>query len=154
MRSITAEELHALGLTAAAEALAATQRRYKKLVVAYEHYRYVSQDKIDAFNERLKQQTIKRIGKQGVNEYHQYDRLGFVALAAYPQVPPESVLAELQVAKERGCFGAFEIAKIESVIEHKDPILFGRVEDCPDRFVIASWDSDIRVEDLLGPTDG
>ena len=36
-----------------------------------------------------------------------------------------------------------EIAQIEEVVIEKDPILFGRINDCADRFYIAQWDDDV-----------
>jgi hypothetical protein len=48
------------------------------------------------------------------------------------------------------CFDSFEIAKIQWKREIKDPILFGRIDGCPDRFYVSQWDDDVRIEDILG----
>ena len=36
----------------------------------------------------------------------------------------------------------------------KDPILVGRIQGCSDAFVIAQWDTDLKVEDILSATEG
>jgi hypothetical protein len=56
------------------------------------------------------------------------------------------VLEKMREAKKCNCFDSFEIAKIESIEVKKDPILFGRVNECGDRFFIAQWDDDVTIE--------
>lgn len=46
-------------------------------------------------------------------------------------------------------FDRFEIAKIHWKEELKGPILFGIIDICTDKFFIAQWDDDLRIEDIL-----
>lgn len=134
------ERLERLGLTRASAQVKELSIRKRKMAIAYEHYRFVRQEKIDAFNAKLR----------GKNHFD-YKRLDFTPLADYGQVPPDSVLEALEVAQNRKCFDSFEVAHIVTV---KDPILFGRVAQCPDRFFIEQWDNDVKIEDILAPNEG
>jgi hypothetical protein len=31
-----------------------------------------------------------------------------------------------------------------------DPIIFGKIDGCTDRFFIAQWDDDVKIEDIVG----
>lgn len=142
-----AGRLEKLGLRTAGEQLKTLARRKRKLALAYEHYRFVRQEKIDAFNEKLKRETI-----QGQEPYSaNWKTLSFTPIEAYPNVPPEEVLVSLELAHGRECFDSFEVAHIKDV---KDPILFGRIEGCSDRFVVGQWDNDVKIEDILLPNEG
>lgn len=79
-------------------------------MIAYEHFRYLRQEKIDKFNDKLR--------REGSSV--SYKRLKFVPISSYQQVPPEHVLASLEAAKKFECFVDFQVAFIEEV---KDPIL-------------------------------
>lgn len=57
-------------------------------------------------------------------------------------------------AQKLKCFDTFEIAKIEAVEERKDPIVFGCITGCPDKFFIAQWDDDVKIEDILTESEG
>ena len=57
-------------------------------------------------------------------------------------------------AKARGIFDTFEVAQIDSVVEYKDPIVFGRIEGCGDRFFVAEWADDVSITDLIGDHEG
>ena len=141
--------LQSLGMTKAADTVKTLRERHKKLTVAYEHYRYVRQEKIDAFNDRLRLKTMQE------NQYSRsYDKLVMIPLGEYDQVPPDAVLDALETCIERGCFDSFEIAKIASIKEVKDPIVFGRIDGCSDRFFIAQWDDDVKIEDILTESEG
>ena len=72
----------------------------------------------------------------------------------YPSAPPQAVLDKVEEAQKVGCFDAFEVCKVESVREYKDPIVFGRITGCPDRFFIAQWDNDVKIEDILKENEG
>lgn len=130
------ERLKRLGLDSASDKLVKAKELQRKLAIAYEHYRFVRQEKIDAFNVKL-----SKDGKM----------LGFTSLKDYGQVPPDAVLEALEHAQSRECFDSFEVAHIVKV---PDPILFGRINNCPDRFFISQWDDDVKIEDILTEREG
>lgn len=113
-----------------------------KLAIAYEHFRYVTQEKVDKFNQKLQTKTYNN---------GDYKRLEFESIAKTELVPPGDVLTKLEEAKKLNCFDEFEVGYIAEV---KDPIIFGRVKGCTTRFFIAQWDEDIRIEDILAPNEG
>lgn len=135
------DRLEKLGFKAASTKVKELSVRQRKMAIAYEHYRFVCQEKIDAFNAKLR--------KAGSNAG--YQTLSFTPVEQYPDVPPVHVLDSLDLAQSRRCFDAFEIAHI---IDVKDPILFGRINGCPDRFFIGQWDDDVKIEDILKPNEG
>lgn len=139
--SAKAQELSELGFTAAASKLKQLETKKRKLAIAYEHFRFVRQEKIDAFNNKL------RTSGTGMG----WKMLSFTAVSQYEEIPPAHVLLKMAEAKEQKCFDAFEVAHI---VEVKDPILFGRVNGCSDRFFIDQWDNDVKIEDLLMPSEG
>lgn len=142
-----AEFLHGLGFKAAAAGLEKKALRAKKLMLAYEHYRFVRQEHIAAFNAKL-----MKAGKNMDNiNLMEYQRLEFVPTEYYQNVPPADVLEALGVAQKRECFDSFEVAYIKNI---KDPLLFGRIDQCADRFFIAEWDSDVSIKDLLKENEG
>ena len=136
------ERLEKTGFKAASKRVTELRERKRKLMIAYENYRFVRQEKIDAFNEKLRKQK----SKDG-----SYSLLDFSPIESYEGAPPESVLDALETAQARNCFDTFEVAYIRRV---KDPILFGRIKACPDRFFIAQWDDDVKIEDILKPHEG
>jgi len=138
----TLELLKELGMEGAATTVETSQDLLRKTSIAYEHYDHISKEDVDAFNANLRKESEKK-NKSGGSTYF---KLVFKDLKSYPEVPPHDVLAALKEAKARNCFDTFEIAKIESVVEVPDPILFGKIKDCGDLFVIAQWDNDITVE--------
>jgi hypothetical protein len=133
---VTIEELERLGLNGAAAKLKADMERKHKMMIAYEHYRFVRADQFRAFNERLRIQG---------------NYLKVEMLKEYQGVPPVEVLGKLAEAQERKCFDAFDVM---SVAKMDDPLLFGRIDGCNDRFFIAQWDTDIKIEDLLKANEG
>jgi len=139
----TIEKLERAGMKAAAEQLRKKAALGRKLMIAYEHYRFVRPEKIDEFNKKLFKETSKRDGS--------YRYLSLTAIESYDKIPPDHVLENLDVAKERKCFDSFEVVHI---MEVKDPILFGRIKNCPDRFFIDQWDNDVRIEDILKGNEG
>lgn len=140
------ERLEKLGLKAASKRVTKLRERKRKLAIAYEHYRFVRQEKIEAFNAKLRKQTM--------NKDYSYKTLTFTTLEQYEQTPPESVLDALETAQERNCFDSFEVAHIVTKVPTPDPILFGRIKACPDRFFIGQWDNDVAIEDLLKVNEG
>lgn len=141
-----------LGFTKVASNLKALKEKKRKMMLAYEHYRVVSPEKVAQFNEELKKKT-----QTGSAYLREWKELSFMPIEAYEKVPPAEVLEAVEKAQamEAGngvkVFDAFEVAYIRNV---KDPIIFGRVNGCPDRFFIAQWDTDIRIEDLLKAHEG
>lgn len=140
--TVTVEQLDRLGFKRAAGRVAALKEKKRKLALAYEHYRFVRQKAVDEFNAKLRKQA---------KDFSSYEMLDFCDISAYEHVPPAEVLEALEVAQERKCFDAFEIAYIREV---KDPILFGRIRGCPDRFYVAQWDDDVKISDLLKENEG
>ena len=143
------ERLEKLGLKTASSKVKEMREMKRKMTIAYEHYRFVKQEKIDAFNKKLEEETRK----ENKNQYS-YKCLTFISLETYIEVPPEFVLDKIEEAIERGCFDTFEIAKIQDMVVQKDPIVFGRINGCPDRFFIGQWDDDVSIEDILKENEG
>lgn len=137
------DRLERLGFKAAGAKVKELSIKQRKMAIAYEHYRFVRPEKIDAFNEKLRKNTRESNGS--------YKTLSFTAVENYGEVPPAHVLDKMEQAIDRKCFDSFEVAHIVDV---KDPILFGRIHGCPDRFFIDQWDDDVRIEDILKPNEG
>ena len=121
----------------------------KKMTVAYEMYRYVKPEQIEHFNEKLREKTQKEF-----KTYSTYMTLKFYNIKDYSDVPPNDVLDKLETAKSLNVFDTFEIAKIDTVKEVKDPLLFGIINGCKDKFFIAEWDNDVKISDLLKDNEG
>jgi len=136
------ERLEKLGFTKVAKELKAKEEFKRKLIIAYEHFKYITPEAIEKFNEELKEKTYQEISPG----YYKYNRLKFVKISEYDRIPPESVLNKLEEAQKLNIFDEFEVAFIEEVEE--DPIIFGRIKGCEDRFFICQWDNDIKVEEL------
>ena len=83
-----------------------------------------------------------------------FDTVKMTSLKGYDKVPPMDCLLDLQKAKGLGCFDNFEVAEVESVVEKPDPIIFGMINGCNDKFFITQWDSDIKIEDILKEHEG
>ena len=141
------DRLNRLGFKEAAFLVREKSARSRKLMIAYEHYRFVRDERITEFNAELKKKTIK--GKEPYDATWQV--LQFRPIEDYRGAPPEDVLDLLEVAQERKCFDAFEVAHIAQV---KDPILFGRVSGCTDRFFIGQWNDDVKITDLIKDNEG
>lgn len=146
--------LEKLGLKTAKNKVAEVLERKRKLMIAYEHHRYASVEVIARFQDKIKADTLKETGRAGTDLRYHYRRMAFIKLSEYPEVPPVEVLDALEVAVSRNCFDSFEVAKIESVVEEKDPIIFGRINGCTDRFFVAQWDDDVKIEDILRENEG
>jgi hypothetical protein len=147
----TTARLEALGFSFAAQQVKAKKIKAKKLMLAYEHYRFVRQENIDRFNKALYTKTY------GKNVMYAYQRLELTPIGLYTNVPPSEVLDALETAKAleyapgAKVFDAYEVAYIQDV---KDPILFGRVNGCTDKFFIADWGEDVKITDLLKENEG
>ncbi len=149
MEKICTDRLDKIGLKTASSKIKELKELRRKMTIAYEHFRFVTPEKIIAFNDKLRKQTEKND-----KYYITYDRLNFISLSNYEEVPPIDILDKIEQAQEIGCFDTFEIAKIESVKETKDPIVFGIVNGCPDKFFVAQWMDDVKIEDILKENEG
>lgn len=141
------DRLEKLGFKTASTKVKELSVKQRKMAIAYEHYRFVRPEKIQAFNDKLMRES-RRGGS--------YKTLAFTPVESYQEVPPADVLDKMEVAMEMKCgemkvFDNFEVAHIVNV---KDPILFGRINGCPDRFFIGQWDDDVKIEDILKPNEG
>ena len=137
------DRLEKLGFKAASTKVKELSVKQRKMAIAYEHYRFVRPEKIQAFNAKLYKKTR--------DDYGSYQQLAFTPVEEYQDVPPAHVLEKMEAAVERNCFDAFEVAHIINV---KDPILFGRIKGCPDRFFVDQWDDDVKIEDIIKPNEG
>jgi len=126
------ERLEKLGLKKLAKGFSKKKEIIDKMKIAYKTYPIVSAEKFDSYNKKLnkKRQTLKSY------RIEDYD----------DSIPSEEVLKKLDEAEVLKCFDYFEITRVE---EQKDPILFGRINGCPDKFFIAQWGDDVKVEDIL-----
>ncbi len=166
------ELLKELGLDKAADTLGKKLDLKKKLAIAYEHFRFVEPHILYRFQGEVKNKTMKihvlcsvcknddkiknRCGLcMGTGAQHMtHDKLSFTNLKEYPEVPPMDCLLGLKKAKDMGCFDSFEVAKIETVDVRPDPIIFGLIEGCADKFYITQWMDDISIEDILKESEG
>jgi hypothetical protein len=135
------DTLDRLGFKVATKKLETAQ----KLAIAYAKYGFIPQEKVDKFNEKLRAETLR--GDAGAREYK---RLLFTPIDGYPKIPPQDALQRLEQAMNDNIFDTFEVATIQWIKEVIDPIIFGRIEGCPDRFFVAQWDDDVRIEDIVG----
>lgn len=150
----TIERLSKLGFKKVVNKITELKEVRRKMAIAYEHFRYVKQEKIDVFNEKLKAESFYETGKKGKDLNHYYKHLRFIGFEEYEEVPPLDVLEAIEKASDMKCFDSFEIAKIQDVVEVKDPIVFGRINKCPDRFFVAQWDDDVNINQILKENEG
>lgn len=155
----TLELLKELGMMAAAGVVEKKMELSRKLHLAYQHFQFIPQEAIAEFNKKLREKTecivdrktkqvVKKINPQVYQDVH-FDTLTFTPLQNYVAVPPAEVLGKLKDAVRVGCFDTYEVAKIESVVEVVDPIIFGKINGCTDLFFIGEWDTDVKFEDLM-----
>lgn len=137
------DRLEKLGFKTASDKIKRLAEKKRKLAIAYEHFRFVRKENIAAFQNKLYDSTRK--DKEG------YKMLSFTPVESYEEMPPAEVLTALEEANEKHCFDSYEVAHIVRV---KDPILFGRVNGCSDRFFVAQWDDDVAIEDILAENEG
>lgn len=83
-----------------------------------------------------------------------HDTLEIIALELYPEVPPPDCLLDLKKAKDLNIFDRFEVAKVQTVEVRPDPIIFGLINGCVDKFFITQWDDDVKIEDILKQNEG
>lgn len=147
---MTAQELREVGMEEAANQLEAKMKLAKKMMIAYEHFRFVTPEITQRFQDALRKKTLK--GDKYGNQT--YDTLKFQELKKYSKVPPKSVLNSIKKAMEMGCFDKYEVASVETVEVRPDPIVFGVIDSCEDKFFIDQWDNDVKIEDILKESEG
>ena len=155
MEQTCLERLEALGLTNAAKLIKEEIPIRQKLSVAYEHYRYVTQEKLDKFRQRLEQATKVLLGTNNFGqETYRVTTLHCTPLEDYESVPPTHVLDAIEEAQRYQCFARYEVLRLKEETIKPDPILFGVVAGSSDRFFIAQWDHDVAIEDILKDHEG
>lgn len=138
-KDVVEKLMETLGFKRALSKLTRGKKVYPKLKIAYARFGHIKQEQITAFETQLSKEKAK-VG------YRKW--LRFSKLEHYDRdVPPQDVLEKIAAAKELGCFDYFEICYVEEV--KKDPIVWGRIEGCPDRFFIAQWDNDVSIEQII-----
>jgi hypothetical protein len=142
-------ELEELGFSTAKQNFKYESRLPFRLRTAFEHFRVVTPEHIKRFNNKLYEITRKDASRG-----YQYDRLLFTRIKDYAAIPPKEVLEKIRQAKNLACFDDFEIATIESVLVIPDPIVFGIIEGCDNKYFVAQWDNDVRIEDILATDEG
>ena len=142
------DRLARLGFKSAATKVKTAVETKRKLAIAYEHYRYVSAEKMAAFQQKLREESYKRSAISGRSRWKE---LAFTPLHAYTETPPAHVLDSLEAANAHKCFDKFAIAHIVNV---EDPILFGYIDGCTDHFFIDQWDDDVKIQDILKDNEG
>jgi hypothetical protein len=152
---MTPELLKELGLEAASNNLSNKINLKNKLTIAYEHFRFVEPHVFERFNDEMKTKTLKIDNHNQYQRTETYRRLKFVALKDYKEIPPPDCLMDLKKAKEFNCFDSFEVATVEEVSNYydttpiPDPIIFGCINGCVDKFFITQWDDDVSIEEIL-----
>lgn len=138
-KEIVESLLEKLGFSKALSKLSKGRKVFPKLKTAYAMFGFIKQEQVQKFQDVLGlQKAAKGRRKQ----------LSFCKIENYDRdVPPQDVLEKIEAAKNIGCFDYFEIAYVEEV--KKDPIVFGRIEGCGDRFFIAQWDDDVSIEQII-----
>ena len=152
--TVRACELEELGFKAAASNVTAKRELARKMRIAFEHFRVITPDHITRFNEELKAKSTTQDGKNKWGSIYTYQTLAFTPIEQYQEVPPAEALGKLREAKALDCFDSFEVATIKSVTVVPDPILLGRIIGCENRYFIAQWDDDVKIEDILKDDEG
>lgn len=146
----TETELRELGLNAAADKITRSRELARKLRIAFEHFRVVTPEQLVRFQEELWQ----RRETDPLTYTLRYQVLKFTALDAYPNVPPAEVLLKIRQAKELKCFDRFEVLTLEAQEVVPDPVIFGVIAGCDNRYFVAQWDDDVKIEQILREDEG
>jgi len=88
--------------------------RAQKMKIAYAKYGYVTQEAINRFNEKLRNETL-----QEDKNASRYKTLVFISPKSYGELPPTFVLDKMRDAMADNIFDFFEIAKIDWKTEIK-----------------------------------
>lgn len=146
----TESELRELGLNSAADKIKHARELATKLRIAFEHFRMVTPDQVKRFQEELWSKRYTDPHTYGLF----YKTMKFTRLAFYDEVPPAEVLQKIKEAKELKCFDDFEVLTLESQEVLPDPVVFGIIEGCDNRYFVAQWDDDVKIEDILREDEG
>jgi len=170
--SVSIEELKELGLEAAAGKAEKRIALKSKLMIAYENYRFVTPEIINRFKQELKAKTFEiqdpkgkwhkkpfkkspdEVINRSIYQQTRFDGLSLIPLKEYGEAPPTEVLESLRTAQSRKVFDAYEVAKVQSYQKVEDPIIFGRINGCEDKFFVAQWDNDVSIDDILKKNEG
>lgn len=152
--TVDENELRELGFSTAANNVSNDRVLARKLRIAFEHFRLVKPEHLARFNEELKARTLRAAGRNTWGEITEHDTLKFTPIANYDKVPPAAALEAIRHAKGMDCFDSFEVATIASVRTVPDPIVFGIVSGCENKYFVAQWDSDVAIEDILRQGEG
>lgn len=148
--------MNEIGMKKAVSKIDSKIKMCEKLSTAYNNFEFIDEDGISSFQERLKKDTTvivrngKVVKKVDPSRYQElkYDTLVFNKLSDYEKTPPMDCLIDIKKAQGLGCFDYYEVAEVISVVEVVDPVVFGRIKGCSDRFFITQWDDDVKWEDL------
>lgn len=69
-----------------------------------------------------------------------------VAVEHYAGIPPMNVLRKFKEEKEKNVFDSFTIASVNAI---RDPLLLGRVTGSENRYFIAQWGDDVKLDDVI-----
>lgn len=147
-------ELRELGFTKAADQVQKDRDMARKLRIAFEHFRVVEPSHLERFQSDLKTKTTKSDGSNQWGTITTYDKLVFTPISDYKTVPPKEALDELRKARSHECFDSFEVATIKSVRVVPDPIIFGVINGCQNKYYVCQWDNDVKIEDILRADEG
>ena len=158
------DRLESLGMKRAAKEFRENLPLLRKMLVAKEHYRFVTEENYERAQEELRAKSIKktRVDMDGYyEEVTTWVEMVLVQISEYDAIPPVHVLDSLEKAKELGCFDYFDIAKLERMESRRkivkkvpEPILFGRINGSKMLFYIDQWGDDISIEEILRPLEG
>lgn len=146
--------LSATGFTAAADRVKKQRELARRLGIAFEHHRIVTPENVAKFQADLKAKTLVIDGKNQWGNVETYDRLVFTPVENYAECPPREVLEKVKEAKDRAIFDRFEVATVQSVTTVPDPIVFGVIDGCGNKFFISQWGNDVSIEQLLKEDEG
>lgn len=158
-----AKQAREAGFDSAAADLELKAALATKLAKAYEHFRYVSKEAVAEFQKKTLERTERNATSEDQRRLNNpyvsriADQLVFCRMETYKGLPPADVLKRVSEVKAMGIFDAYEVAEIQPVATQQklpDPIVFGLVNGCTDRFYVAEWGEDVSINDLLGKHDG
>lgn len=147
----TEAELRELGLTEAANKVKHQREMARKLRIAFEHFRVVTPEQLTRFQGELMDKVSKFAIYSGT---YTYQALKFTAMEAYPNVPPGDVLQAIRDARKLKCFDRFEVLTLETVEVIPDPVVFGVINGCDNKYFVAQWDDDVKIEQILREDEG
>lgn len=158
-----AELLKSLGFVKAAEPVLQKATLSQKLKrIADLKFIAIKTQKITAFLQRLGTEYNKQNGvdQEGTvwNDYcvltchsRGYKGVGKfewseTPIDKYEGIPPEGVLKRFAEVKETKVFDRYSVATVKAV---KDPLLLGHIDGSEDRYFIAQWGDDVKLDDVI-----